>query len=93
MSAGEAGRHVVAFLDFFIDGFLEVQDKKSLNIVSNRLYCLWASFMVQHICFQGDLPKTYFPTSWRRHESDEYEHPTYLAMLQADLLVSQDVGK
>ena len=28
MSAGEAGRHVVGFLDFCIDVFLEVQDKK-----------------------------------------------------------------
>ena len=28
MSAGEAGGHVVGFLDLFIDIFLEVQDKK-----------------------------------------------------------------
>ena len=28
ISAGEAGRHVVGFLDLFIDVFLEVQDKK-----------------------------------------------------------------
>ena len=28
MSASEAGRHVVGFLDFFIDIFLEVQYKK-----------------------------------------------------------------
>ena len=35
MSAGEAGRHVVDFLYFFIDIFLEVQDK---NIVK---YCIY----------------------------------------------------
>ena len=28
MSAGEAGRHVVGFLDFVIDIFLEVQGKR-----------------------------------------------------------------
>ena len=28
MSAGEADRHVVGFLDLFIDIFLEVQDKR-----------------------------------------------------------------
>ena len=33
MSAGEAGRHVVGFLDFFIDIFLEVQDKKYSQIL------------------------------------------------------------
>ena len=33
MLAGGAGQHVVGFLDFFIDIFLEVQDKKSSLIL------------------------------------------------------------
>ena len=33
MSAGEAGRHVVGFLDFFIDIFLEVQNKRYSQIL------------------------------------------------------------
>ena len=33
MSAGEAGRHVVGLLDFFIDVFLEVQNKKYSGIL------------------------------------------------------------
>ena len=33
MSAGEAGRHVVGFLDFFIDVFLEVQSNKYSEIL------------------------------------------------------------
>ena len=44
--AGEAGRCVVGFIDCFIDVFLEVQHERQLNIVYNRLYCLWASFMI-----------------------------------------------
>ena len=33
MSAGAAGRHVVSFLDFFIDVFLEVQNTKSSHLL------------------------------------------------------------
>ena len=33
MLAGEAGRHVVDFLDFFIDIILEVQDQTYCQIV------------------------------------------------------------
>ena len=33
MSAGEARRHVVGFLDFFIDIFLEVQNEKYNQIL------------------------------------------------------------
>ena len=32
------------------------------HIVSNRLYCLWVSKMVQNISIQGNVPKAYFPT-------------------------------
>ena len=49
MSASFATRHVVGFEDLSMDVFLEVQNKRYncyLNIVSNRLYCLWASFIV-----------------------------------------------
>ena len=37
-----------------------------LNIVSNGIYWRWASCMVWNINVQGNLPKTYFPTSWLR---------------------------
>ena len=33
MLAGEAGQHVVGFLDFFIDIFLEVQNKRYSQIL------------------------------------------------------------
>ena len=33
MSAGEAGRHAVGVIDFFIDVFLEVQDKQYSEIL------------------------------------------------------------
>ena len=33
MLAGEAGRHVVGFLDFFIDVFMEVQNKRYSKIL------------------------------------------------------------
>ena len=33
MSGGEAGRHVVGFLDLFIDIFLEVQNKRYSQIL------------------------------------------------------------
>ena len=33
MLAGGAGQHALGFLDFFIDIFLEVQDKKYSKIV------------------------------------------------------------
>ena len=33
MSAGEAGRHVVGFLDLFIDILLEVQDERYTKIL------------------------------------------------------------
>ena len=40
-----------------------------LNIVSNRLYCLRASFMVSNHNFQRNVPKTDFLTSWLRQQS------------------------
>ena len=45
MSAGEAGRHVVGFLDFVLDIFLEVEHKRysqTLRLISDRLCCSWA---------------------------------------------------
>ena len=33
MLAGGAGQHVVGFLDLFIDVFLEVQNKKDIQIL------------------------------------------------------------
>ena len=69
MFAGEAGQHVVGFLDFFIDMFLEVQDKRYSQILYLIDYRLWASCMVQNIICQGNLPKTYSLTSWLRQQS------------------------
>ena len=65
MSASLAGRHVVGFEDLSIDVCLEVQNKR----YSQKLY------LIGHIAYgfiyekQGNLPKTYFPTSWLRDQS------------------------
>jgi hypothetical protein len=40
-----------------------------LNIASNRLYCLWASFMIYNLHIQGNVPQTYFLTSWLTQQS------------------------
>ena len=39
-------------------------------MVSNRLYCLWAPFIVSTPHIQGTVPKTYFPTSWLSDRSE-----------------------
>ena len=46
MSAGEAGRHLVGVLDFSIDVSRRSEIIMQLNIASNRLHCVWASFMI-----------------------------------------------
>ena len=48
MSAGETGRHVVGFLYFFIDIFLEVQDKKYNQI----LYLIGYVAYGLHFCYK-----------------------------------------
>ena len=58
MSAGEAGQHVVGFLDFFIENSLEVQDKR----YSQRLYLIdyvvpRLHFWLTNIDLQGNDPK------------------------------------
>ena len=56
MSAGEAGRHVVGFLDLFIDIFLEVQNKRYSQILYIIDYVV-PVFLVNKLDFQDNLPE------------------------------------
>ena len=42
---------------------------KEFNLTNSQI-CLWASCIVQNQHFQGNLPKTYFLTSWLRQQSE-----------------------
>ena len=56
MSVGEAGRHVVGFLDLFIDVFLEIQNKRYSKIlylidcVAYGLHLWYKTTIFQEIC-------------------------------------------
>ena len=56
MSAGEACRHVVGFLDFFIDVFLEVQNKRYswilylIDYIAYGLHLLYKIYIFKEIC-------------------------------------------
>ena len=47
----------------------KIKDIGKYSIIFNRLYCLWASFIVHNVDFQEHLPKTYFLTYWLRQQS------------------------
>ena len=61
MSAGEAGRYVVAFLDCFIGVFLEVQNQRYSYSVSNRLYCVWGFIYGRKYKYSGKAAENLFP--------------------------------
>ena len=64
MLAGGAGQHVVGFLDFFIDIFLEVQDKQYsqiLYLIGYIAYGLHFWYKIQ--IFKEICRKPIFPTS------------------------------
>ena len=56
MSASEAGRHVVGFLDFFIDIFLEVKDEKYSSIlylidyIAHGLHLWYKIYIFKELC-------------------------------------------
>ena len=39
-------------------------------IMTCRVYCLWASFLLQNINIQGNLPKTHFPSILTNQQSE-----------------------
>ena len=57
-----SGRHVVAFLDLFIDTFLEIQNQR----YSQKLYLIDYVVPGLHsgVCFQGNGPKTEKQKTW-----------------------------
>ena len=58
MSAGEAGRDVVGFLDLFIDVFLEVQNKRSSSILYLIDYVVYGFYLCYEITsFKDICPK------------------------------------
>ena len=63
-----AGRLVVDVGEWGVDILLEVPNEE-YNIVSNTLYCLWASFITWNPNIQGNLQKTDFLTSWLSDQS------------------------
>ena len=70
MLAGGAGQHVVGFLIFLIDIFLEVQDKMYSLILYLIGYIAYGLHLWYNIYFaKGNLPTTYSLTSWLRQQS------------------------
>ena len=61
MSAGEAGRHVVGFLDFFIDVFLEVQNKRYSEILYLIDYIAYGLNLWYEIYFSRKSAENQFP--------------------------------
>ena len=84
MSAGEAGSHVVAFLDFFLDVFLEVQHKRYSQIlylidhVVPGLHFWYKNYISREM--EQNLNKSRFTNKYpdsqvlARHEQDTNKH-------------------
>ena len=58
MLAGEAGQHVVGFLDFLIDIFLEVQDKQYSYILYLIDYIVYGLYLVYNIKIFKEVCRT-----------------------------------
>ena len=64
MSVGFAGQHVVNFGDLSLDAFVEVKNETYIQMLYLIDYIAYGLHLWYKIyVFQGNLPKTYFPTS------------------------------